>query len=358
MDKFKKFKPFIYMAFGILFYTLINHVGAITQFLGKIFGTVAIFVYGMVISVFLNPVLDYLEKHSKLNRIKSIILIYASLLIIVSLLLFLGVPTFLNNIRNLTKEIPDYVVKLNETFSRLAIKIEFFEKVNFAEELTNGSQLVMNSIENILINSVGSLAKTFNIITNFLIATILSGFFLGKKEYFINLTREIISLYFSEKNTVKIYFFGEKLNEVFLGWLHGKTIDSLIIGFVGFIILSLLKVPYAVFLGVAIYITNYVPYLGPMVGIIISAIVAFFTVQDKVLWVILFLFILQQFDAWYLEARCFRKTLNLDLFWGIAAVLCGGSIGGPIWIILMIPTFAFIKDMYLMKKANQEDESE
>ena len=154
MDKFKKFKPFIYMAFGILFYTLINHVGAITQFLGKIFGTVAIFVYGMVISVFLNPVLDYLEKHSKLNRIKSIILIYASLLIIVSLLLFLGVPTFLNNIRNLTKEIPDYVVKLNETFSRLAIKIEFFEKVNFAEELTNGSQLVMNSIENILINSV------------------------------------------------------------------------------------------------------------------------------------------------------------------------------------------------------------
>ena len=120
MDKFKKFKPFIYMAFGILFYTLINHVGAITQFLGKIFGTVAIFVYGMVISVFLNPVLDYLEKHSKLNRIKSIILIYASLLIIVSLLLFLGVPTFLNNIRNLTKEIPDYVVKLNETFSRLA----------------------------------------------------------------------------------------------------------------------------------------------------------------------------------------------------------------------------------------------
>ena len=115
-------------------------------------------------------------------------------------------------------------------------------------------------------------------------------------------------MYFTEKNTVKIYFFGEKLNEVFLGWLHGKTIDSLIIGFVGFIILSLLKVPYAVFLGVAIYITNYVPYLGPMVGIIISAIVAFFTVQDKVLWVILFLFILQQFDAWYLEARCFRKV--------------------------------------------------
>ena len=358
MDKFTKFKPFIYISFGILLYTLVNHVGAIAQFLEKIFGTIAIFVYGMVISVFLNPVLDYLEKHSKLNRIKSILVIYIILLLIVSLLLFLGVPTFLNNIRNLIKEIPEYVVKLNDTFSRWAIKIEFFEKVNFAEELTNGSQMVMNRIESILINSVGSLVKTFNIITNFIIATILSGFFLAKKEYFIKLTREIISLYFSEKTTVRIYFFGEKLNEVFLGWLHGKTIDSLIIGFFGFIILSLLKIPYAVFLGVAIYVTNYVPYIGPLVGIIISAIVAFFTAQDKVLWVTLLLFILQQFDAWYLEARCFKKTLKLDLFWGIAAVLFGGSIGGPIWIILMIPTFAFVRDMYLMKKSNQEDDSE
>jgi len=94
MDKFKKFKPFIYMGFGILLYTIINHVGAISQFLGKIFGTVAIFVYGMVISIFLNPVQDYLEKHSKLSRIKSILVIYMFLLIIVSLLLFLGVPTF------------------------------------------------------------------------------------------------------------------------------------------------------------------------------------------------------------------------------------------------------------------------
>lgn len=358
MDKFKKFKPFIYMGFGILLYTIINHVGAISQFLGKIFGTVAIFVYGMVISIFLNPVQDYLEKHSKLSRIKSILVIYMFLLIIVSLLLFLGVPTFLNNIRNLIKEIPDYVVKLNETFSRWAIRIEFFDKVNFAEELTNGSQLIMDKIENILVNSVGSLVKTFNIIANFLVAMILSGFFLAKKEYFIRLTREIISLYFSEKNTVKIYFFGEKLNEVFLGWLYGKTIDSLIIGFLGFIILSFLKVPYAVFLGVVIYITDYVPYIGPMVAIIICAIVAFFTVQDKVLWVILLLFALQQFDAWYLEARCFKKTLKLDLFWGIAAVLFGGAIGGPIWIILMIPTFAFIRDMYLMRKSNQEDDSE
>lgn len=358
LENWKRFKPFIYMAFGIVLYSIINNVGAISNFLGKIFGTVSIFVYGIVISIFLNPVQDYLERHSKLTRIKSILAIYATLLIVVSLLLFLGVPAFLNNIRNLTKEIPEYAIKLNETFSKWAVKIEFFEKVNFAEELTNGSQLAMRSIENILVNTIGSLVKTFNIIANFLIAMILSGFFLAKKEYFINLSKEIISIYFSEKNTVKIYFLGEKLNEVFLGWLHGKTIDSLIIGGLGFTILTILKVPYAVFLGVAIYITNYVPYLGPMVGIMISAIVAFFTTQDKVLLVIVFLIILQQFDAWYLEARCFRKTLKLDLFWGIAAVLFGGSIGGPIWIILMIPTFAFVRDMYLMRKDSKEQEND
>lgn len=356
LDKFEKFKPFVYIIFGIALFTIINNVGAISHFLGKIFNLIAIFVYGMFISAFLNPVLEYFEKHSKLSRIKSILIIYFSLVIVVSSLLFWGVPSFINNIRSLTNEIPDYMLKLNETFNRWSTKIQYFEKVNFTKELTDMGQIAMKSIEDVLVNTVGSLVKMVSLITGFLVALILSGFFLAKKEYFINLTKELISLYFSEKNTVKIYFLGEKLNEVFLGWLHGKTIDSIIIGIMGFTALFFLKIPYAVFLGVAIYITNYVPYVGPFVGIIISTTVAFFTVPEKIPYVILILFAIQQFDAWYLEARCFKKTLKLDLFWGITAVLFGGSIGGPIWIVLMIPTFALIKDMYLLRKESKAEE--
>lgn len=356
MDKLKQLKPFIYISFGIIFFTIINNVGAISEFLGKIFNLVAIFVYGIFISAFLNPVLEYFEKHSKLKRIQSILIIYFTVVTIVSLLLFLGVPSFINNIRTITAEIPDYMIKLNSTFQKWATKIEYFDKVNFTKELTEMGQIAMMGIENTLINTVGSIVNMFKLISGFIISLILSGFFLAKKEYFIGLTKEIVSLYFSEKNTVKIYFWGEKLNEVFLGWLHGKTIDSIIIGLLGFAALFFLRIPYAVFLGVAIYVTNYVPYVGPFVGIIISSMVAFFTVPEKIPYVILTLFIIQQFDAWYLEARCFKKTLKLDLFWGIAAVLFGGAIGGPIWIVLMIPTFAFIKDMYLMRKDAKEEE--
>ena len=358
MNKLRQFKPFIYITFGIIFFTIINNVGAVSYFLQKIFNLIAIFVYGIFISAFLNPVLEYVEKHSKLKRIQSILLIYFAVITIVSLLLFLGVPSFINNIRTITEEIPEYMVKLNSTFEKWSAQIEYFDKVNFTKELTEMGQLAMESIENALINTVGSLVNMLKIISGFIISLILSGFFLAKKEYFIRLTKEVVSLYFSEKNTVKIYFFGEKLNEVFLGWLHGKTIDSLIIGLMGFAILFLLKIPYAVFLGVAIYMTNYVPYVGPFVGIIISAMVTFFTVPEKIPYVILALFALQQFDAWYLEARCFRKTLKLDLFWGISAVLFGGAIGGPIWIVLMIPTFALIKDMYLMRRDNKENKEE
>ena len=356
MDKIKKYKPFIYMIFGIVVFSIINNVGAISHLLGKLFNLVAIFVYGMVISAFLNPVLEYFEKHSKLKRIQSIVLIYFTVIVLVSLLIFWGVPSFINNIRNITQEIPNYMIKLSDTFQGWSTKVEYFEKVNFTKELTDMGQIAMKGIEDALIQTAGSIVNMVKLISGFLIALILSGFFLAKKEYFFNLGKEIVSLYFSEKNCVKIYFWGEKLNEVFLGWLHGKTIDSIIIGFMGFVALFLLKVPYAVFLGVAIYITNYVPYLGPLVGIIISAMVAFFTVPEKLPYVIISLFIIQQFDAWYLEARCFKKTLKLDLFWGIAAVLFGGAIGGPIWIILMIPTFALVKDIYVMKKDNKIDE--
>lgn len=357
MEKLKKYKPFIYITFGIVVFSIINNVGAITALLGKLFNLIAIFVYGIVFSAFLNPVLEYFEKHSKLRRIQSILIIYFTVVLLVSLLIFLGVPSFINNIRNITQEIPHYMVKLSDTFQGWSTKIEYFEKVNFTKELTDMGQIAMKGVEDALIHTAGSIVNMFKLISGFLVALILSGFFLAKKEYFITLVKEIISIYFSEKNCVKIYFWGEKLNEVFLGWLHGKTIDSIIIGIMGFVALFFLKVPYAVFLGVAIYITNYVPYLGPLVGIVISAMVAFFTVPEKLIYVIISLFLIQQFDAWYLEARCFKKTLKLDLFWGIAAVLLGGAIGGPIWIILMIPTFALIKDIYLMKKDKINDET-
>lgn len=350
MDKIKKYMPYIYIIFGISLFTIINNVGAISSLFGRLFSTISIFIYGIIISIFLNPLLEYLEKKSKLSRKKSIAVIYGTLILLLSLILFLGVPLFLNNIRNLTTEVPNYIEKLNILANKWAYKFKFFEKVNLAQELTDASKYILNNIEHILINSFGSLLKLFKFISNFLISTILSIFFLAKKEYFFELGKEIVSIYFNEKNADKIYFYGTKLNEVFLGWLHGKTIDSIIIGFLGFIILLIFKIPYAAFLAVAIYLTNYVPYIGPMVGIAICGLVTFFTAQDKLLWIFISLIVLQQFDAWYLEAKCFKKTLKLDLFWGIAAVLFGGSFGHPIWIILMIPTFAFIKDMYYLRK--------
>ena len=100
MDKLKQLKPFIYISFGIIFFTIINNVGAISEFLGKIFNLVAIFVYGIFISAFLNPVLEYFEKHSKLKRIQSILIIYFTVVTIVSLLLFLGVPSFIKTKAN------------------------------------------------------------------------------------------------------------------------------------------------------------------------------------------------------------------------------------------------------------------
>ena len=73
--------------------------------------------YRIIISIFLNPLLEYLEKKSKLSRKKSIAVIYGTLILLLSLILFLGVPLFLNNIRNLTTEVPNYIEKLKQDTS-------------------------------------------------------------------------------------------------------------------------------------------------------------------------------------------------------------------------------------------------
>ncbi|NOW24713.1 putative PurR-regulated permease PerM [Clostridium butyricum] len=62
-----------------------------------------------------------------------------------------------------------------------------------------------------------------------------------------------------------------------------KAIDSMIIGSLALIGLSILKVPYAPLLALIVGITNMIPYFGPLVGIVISFVVTLFHHHCKLL---------------------------------------------------------------------------
>ena len=86
--------------------------------------------------------------------------------------------------------------------------------------------------------------------------------FLFSKEKFQKQTKKLIYAVFRPGQANMILQIGGKSNEIFGGFIIGKIIDSLIIGVICFIGLSILNMPYTMLVSVIVGVTNVIPFFG------------------------------------------------------------------------------------------------
>ena len=342
-------KPLFTGIILILIYTRLNNPGAIAFTSSKVFSFFSIFVYGGVISFLLNPFLKFLEKKQKIKRRYSILILYLSLFLLLGLFFSFIIPRLSGNISDLVENYPKYIASFEVSLNKYRHLLPFLKDVNILNELLILQQKTLIYLENEFSFLIGQFLGVTAKIISFIFSLIFSIFFLGNKEYFHKLSTEVLDIFFSKKSSEKIKDISKKIERVFLGYISGKTLDSLIIGGIAMIGLSILDIPYVILLGIFITIFNFVPYVGPFIGIVLGTTISLFTNPSNTLMVIIFLALLQQFDAWVLEPKILGNSLNLSMFWTIAAVTFGGSVWGALGIIIAIPSFALIKELYLIK---------
>lgn len=338
----------------VIVYSLINNSSQVADFIFGIFKPFRVFLIGAVIAFLLNPILNFFEKKLKLKRKSAILTIYLGLIFLLIIFIAFIVPKLFRNISDLIKNFPFFLEKTESFMEKIAQNINSrwpIFNLTLDKEQMDAIGAYFSSLGQELLKVLGQSLITFTYgALEFVVSFIMSMFFLSEKEYFRKLSVEVIKVNLTREKGNKVLFVGNKLYEVFLGYFHGKTVESIIIGTIAFVGLLYFKVPYAVLLWVFITLTNFIPYFGPFLGIVVTAFISLFAFPQKVLAIVIFLFILQQFDAWFLEPKIIGDKINLKMFWGIAAITLGGSIAGPIGIILSAPLASFIKSMYKIKK--------
>ncbi len=333
----------------IIIYTFFNNPNAISSFLGRGFSVFSVFIYGGLIAFLLNPVLKFLEKNKKLKRKYSIIILYATLIAFFCLVFYFIIPRLVRNISDLIDNYPKYIKVLETFIKEYQYLFPNIEEINILDELSVLQQksllFIQQEFSFLLGQFLGITIKVFSLF----LSIVFSIFFLSNKEYFSSLTTDVLEQLLPKSKVSKVINFSGKVEKVFLGYLSGKTLDSLIIGGISIVGLTILKVPYVILLGMFITIFNFVPYVGPFFGIVVSFTIALFTIPSNAVFVLIFLILLQQFDAWYLEPRILGNSLNLSMFWTIAAIIFGGNLFGAIGIVIAIPSFSLIKELYLIR---------
>ena len=124
--------------------------------------------------------------------------------------------------------------------------------------------------------------------------------------------------------------------------------DSIIIGLLCFIGTTLMKTPYAALVSVIIGVTNIIPFFGPFLGAIPTAILIF--VVDPVhplncVYFVIFILILQQFDGNILGPKILGNSTGITGFWVIFSITLFGGLFGIMGMIIGVPLFAVLYAM-------------
>lgn len=194
---------------------------------------------------------------------------------------------------------------------------------------------------------------TLRTLMNMLIGVIVCVYFLNSKELFKAQTKKLIAATMNRKHAENIQDFANFCNKTFGGFINGKLIDSLIIGILCFVLMTIFGLPYAVLVSTIVGITNVIPFFGPFIGAIPSALIICFSSPMQAVYFLLLILALQQFDGNILGPKILGGTTGLASFWVLFAILMGGGLFGFAGMVLGVPVCAvafYYLNLYLRKR--------
>lgn len=345
---------FIVLSSAILFFVIISGLSAFTKAFGNYVSVLYPFFYGFIIAYLLNFLYIFLEKlfkkakilqtQSKIRRFLNILLSYVIGTAFVTIFIGFILPQLIISITGLIGELPkyirgtsDYISKILETYILDPRIVEFLND----RWAILGDQIT--KIASDLLPAAFTLIRTTAMsIWNVVLGVIISIYFLTDKEKLLATSKKTIYGLFGKKIADRLVTLITRTQRIFSQFLVGKVLDSLIIGAITFVVLSLMSMPYVVLITFIITVTNIVPFFGPFIGAIPSVIIILFVSPLKALWFLIFIIILQQVDGNYIGPKILGDSMGISSFWILFSILVSGKILGFAGLIVGVPLFVLV----------------
>ncbi len=323
-------------------------------------------IWGFVLAYILTPFVKFFEKRmfiplgtklfrtkkSKVHSFGRVMSIFLSLLLLIALvaaLFSLVIPQLYQSVQsivmNLSSSIDKTVKWANKWLQDYPeLEASFTDIVGVAGNKFGQwarDSLLPQMKDIVPIVSVG----VFNILkalANLFIAVVVSVYAMYSREKFVAGSRKALYSIFSLEHVKEILSALRLTDRSFMGFFSGKLLDSLIVGIICYVGCTIIGIKDVLLISVIITITNIIPFFGPFIGAIPSALIVLMYSPVQCLIFIIFIIILQQFDGNILGPKILGSTIGLDGFWVLFAIIVGGGLFGFIGMLIGVPAFAVI----------------
>lgn len=343
-------------------------------------GVVFPFILGGAIAFVLNVPMNFFQRHlfpeertekskvlKKMARPVSMLIVLFSVIAVIAVVMFVLIP------------------QLGRTFSSLGQNIQAFipQVQQWAQALFHGNREVMDIVNNLefdwnkimdtgfdffkngagsVLDSTISAAKSIiNGLTTFFIAFAFSIYILIQKEKLQIQAKKVLFAFVRKGRAEAVLEVLSLTYQTFSHFLTGQCVEALILGGMFMVSMTVLKLPYALLIGILIAFTALVPIFGAFIGCFAGALLIFMVDPLKALIFVVLFLVLQQIEGNLIYPHVVGNSVGLPSIWVLAAVSVGGRLMGVVGMLVFIPIvsvmYALFREVVYLKLKKRQIES-
>ena len=322
------------------------------------------FVLGGAIAFLTNVPMSFLEKKifenvkkknkivRKLKRPISLILTIVLVVGVIALVMFGVIPQLTRTMGTLVTSINDFIPQMqswigeffhnNQEIMNLVDQIEFDpdQAIKWGISLLgNGAGTMMNTT----MSAVGSIVSG---VATFFIAFSFACYILFQKEKLHIQIRKVFFAFLPRQKADAFLKVCSLTYRTFANFLAGQCLEAVILGSMFVVTLSILRMPYALLIGILIAFTALIPIFGAFIGCAVGSFLIFMVnPQQAILFVIVFL-VLQQIEGNLIYPHVVGESVGLPSIWVLAAVTIGGNLMGIVGMLVFIPLLSVLYTIF------------
>ena len=322
------------------------------------------FVLGGAIAFLTNVPMSFLEKKifenvkkknkivRKLKRPISLILTIVLVVGVIALVMFGVIPQLTRTMGTLVTSINDFIPQMqswigeffhnNQEIMNLVDQIEFDPD----QAIKWGISLLGNGAGNMMNTTMSAVGSIVSGVATFFIGFSFSCYILFQKEKLHIQIRKVFFAFLPRQKADTFLKVCSLTYRTFANFLAGQCLEAVILGSMFVVTLSILKMPYALLIGILIAFTALIPIFGAFIGCAVGSFLIFMVnPQQAILFVIVFL-VLQQIEGNLIYPHVVGESVGLPSIWVLAAVTIGGNLMGIVGMLVFIPLLSVLYTIF------------
>ena len=170
-------------------------------------------------------------------------------------------------------------------------------------------------------NLTNGIMGFFTTLLNLVVGFILAIYVLYHKDLYSAQAKKILFACFKSDRANGILRVTRLTHHTFGGFITGQVINAVIVGVICFILMTIFQMPYALLVSVIMTVFNVIPYFGPFIGAVPSALLILMVDPWNCLWFIIMILVLQQIDGTVISPRILGDSIGLSGFWVMVSIL-------------------------------------